>query len=80
MNHIFIIVLGGLAYGIFSFVFDKYLETDKKNDFKLNIYKLIMFIILLITVAFAEKYNMTSAYIVILAFIFIEKIKMVSKE
>lgn len=80
MNHMFIIVMGGLAYGIFSFVFDKYLETDKKNDFKLNIYKLIMFIILLITVAFAEKYHITSAYIVILAFIFIEKIKMVSKE
>lgn len=76
----YIIIFIGLAYGVFSVVFDKFLETDEKNDLKLNVYRLIMFIIIITTSAFAEKYHMTSTLIMVLAIIFIEKIKKVSKE
>lgn len=76
----YILIFISLAYGVFSVIFDKYLEGGEKEALKLNIYRLIMFIIIIITSAFAEKYHMTSILIMVLAIIFIEKIKKVSKE
>lgn len=80
IEEFYIIIFIGLAYGVFVVIFDKYLEGGEKETLKLNIYRLVMVIIIIITSAFAEKYHMTSTLIMVLAIIFIEKIKKVSKE
>ena len=62
----------------FSAVFDKYIETDKaKHEV---IYKIILLFILITTTGLALKYHLLSTLMVLLAFMFIDKIKMFLKE
>lgn len=79
MNEVFyIIIFIGLAYGVFSVVFDRYMETDKaKHE---AIYKIILLIIVITTTGLALKYHLLSVLIVLLAFMFIDKIKMFYRE
>ena len=74
----YIIIFIGLAYGVFSAVFDRYMETDKANHE--TIYKIILLIIVITTTGLAVKYHSLSTVIVLLAFMFIDKIKMFHKE
>ena len=74
----YILIFIGLAYGVFSAVFDRYMETDKaKHE---AIYKIILLFIVIATTGVALKYRLLYAVIVSLAFMFIDKIKKVSKE
>lgn len=78
IEEFYIIIFIGLAYGIFSAVFDKYMETDKtKHE---AIYKIILLIIVITTTGLALKYHLLSTLIVLLAFMFIDKIKMFYRE
>lgn len=78
IEEFYIIIFIGLAYGVFSVVFDKYMETDKtKHE---AIYKIILLIIVITTTGLALKYHLLSTLIVLLAFMFIDKIKMFHKE
>ncbi|PTF20445.1 hypothetical protein BUY42_00250 [Staphylococcus devriesei] len=74
----YIIIFIGLAYGVFSVVFDRYMETDKaKHE---AIYKIILLFIVITTTGVALKYHLLHTLIVLLAFMFIDKIKMFRKE
>ncbi|RIL68942.1 hypothetical protein BUY49_11610 [Staphylococcus devriesei] len=79
MNEVFyILIFIGLAYGVFSVVFDRYMETDKaKHE---AIYKIILLFIVITTTGLALKYHLLHTLIVSLAFMFIDKIKMFRKE
>ncbi|PNZ86244.1 hypothetical protein CD147_10215 [Staphylococcus devriesei] len=79
MNEVFyILIFIGLAYGVFSVVFDRYMETDKaKHE---AIYKIILLFIVITTTGLALKYHLLHTLIVLLAFMFIDKIKMFRKE
>ncbi|PTF13112.1 hypothetical protein BUY47_10115 [Staphylococcus devriesei] len=79
MNEVFyILIFIGLAYGVFSVVFDRYMETDKaKHE---AIYKIILLFIVITTTGVALKYHLLHILIVLLAFMFIDKIKMFRKE
>ncbi|PTF03967.1 Uncharacterised protein [Staphylococcus devriesei] len=79
MNEVFyILIFIGLAYGVFSVVFDRYMETDKaKHE---AIYKIILLFIVITTTGVALKYHLLHTLIVLLAFMFIDKIKMFRKE
>lgn len=74
----YILIFIGLAYGVFSVVFDRYMETDKaKHE---AIYKIILLFIVITTTGLALKYDLLHTLIVLLAFMFIDKIKMFRKE
>ncbi|SUM04147.1 Uncharacterised protein [Staphylococcus devriesei] len=79
MNEVFyILIFIGVAYGVFSVVFDRYMETDKaKHE---AIYKIILLFIVITTTGLALKYHLLHTLIVLLAFMFIDKIKMFRKE
>ncbi|MBC3013644.1 hypothetical protein [Staphylococcus haemolyticus] len=78
IEEFYIMIFIGLAYGVFSAVFDKYIETDKaKHE---AIYKIILLFILITTTGLALKYHLLSTLMVLLAFMFIDKIKMFLKE
>lgn len=79
MNEVFyILIFIGLAYAVFSVVFDRYMETDKaKHE---AIYKIILLFIVITTTGLALKYHLLHTLIVLLAFMFIDKIKMFRKE
>lgn len=77
-DEFYIIFFIVLAYSVFSVVFDKYMETDKANHEA--IYKIILLIIVITTTGLAVKYHLLSTVIVLLAFMFIDKIKMFHKE
>lgn len=79
MNEVFyILIFIGLAYGVFSVVFDRYMETDKaKHE---AIYKIILLFIVITTTGLALKYHLLHTLIVLLVFMFIDKIKMFRKE
>lgn len=79
MNEVFyILIFIGLAYAVFSVVFDRYMETDKaKHE---AIYKIILLFIVITTTGLALKYHLLHTLIVLLAFMFIDKIKMFRKK
>lgn len=78
IEEFYIIIFIGFAYGVFSAVFDKYIETDKaKHEV---IYKIILLFIVITTTGVPLKYDFLYAVIVSLAFMFIDKIKMFRKE
>mgnify|MGYP000207791930 CR=1 FL=1 len=78
IEEFYIIIFIGLAYGVFSAVFDKYVETEKAMHEV--IYKIILLFIVITTTGVALKYDFLYAVIVSLAFMFIDKIKMFHKE
>ncbi|WP_270251607.1 hypothetical protein [Staphylococcus warneri] len=78
MSVTLVIILIGIAYGVVSVVFDKYMKSNEtKHE---AIYKIIMFILIILTAGFAEIYHITSTLFVYMAFIFIEKMKMYDME